>query len=185
MSASTVGPVLAALAYAAEKHRDQRRKGAGSPPAINHSIEVAELLARVAGVTDAATLQAAVLHDVLEDTDATAEELEAAFGPEVRRIVEEVTDDRELEQTEQRRIQVERAPHLSRAAKLVRLADKIANVRSLTHGPPADWSADRRWDYLEWTERVSQGCRGCSPELERLYERVIREGKAALRAEAC
>lgn len=183
MSEVPAAPLLAALAFAADRHRDQRRKGAGSPPAINHAIEVAEILARVGGVSDLVTLQAAVLHDTLEDTATTPAEIEAAFGPEVRRVVEEVSDDKGLPQSERKRLQVRQAPRLSERARLVRIADKIANVRAVAYAPPVHWSLERRRDYLEWTEEVVAGCRGCSPPLERLYDEALRQSAAVLAEE--
>jgi (p)ppGpp synthase/HD superfamily hydrolase len=174
--------VLRALCYAGQKHRDQRRKGAGAPPFINHAIEVADLLARVAGVSDPVTLQAAILHDTVEDTDATIADIEAEFGTEVASVVAEVTDDERLGANERRRLQVHLAPRLSHRAKLVRIADKIANIRSVAWSPPLDWSRERRRDYLTWTERVVAGCRGCSPELERLYDLALAEGLQVLDA---
>jgi (p)ppGpp synthase/HD superfamily hydrolase len=176
MSASHLLELLGALRFAAEKHRNQRRKGADRPPFINHAIEVAEILARVAGVEDPITLQAAVLHDTLEDTDTLPEELERQFGTEVRRVVEEVSDDKRLPREQRRVEQIRSAPGLSERAKLIRIADKIANVHSVTWSPPVDWSTARRRDYLDWTVRVIDGCRGCSPELERLYDEVLRIG---------
>lgn len=175
--------LLAALTYAAYKHRDQRRKGAGSPPFINHAIEVADLLARVAGVTDAVTLQAAVLHDTLEDTDATPDELEREFGREVRQVVEEVTDEEGLDRVSRKRLQIERSVSLSHRAKLVRLADKIANVQAIAVNPPVDWSLERRMDYLLWTEEVVHGCRGCCDPLERLYDDALRRGLRVIGAQ--
>lgn len=172
--------ILKALHFAADKHRDQRRKDAEASPYINHPIEVAELLARVGGVTDIATLQAAILHDTLEDTQTTAEELDAAFGVEVRRIVEEVTDDKTLVKAERKRLQIEHAPQISPRAKLVKLADKIANVRAVTRTPPAKWPLERRVDYLTWTEQVVAGLRGCSPALEKLYDEELKEGRRVL-----
>lgn len=102
--------ILAALHFAAEKHRDQRRKGQCASPYINHPIEVAELLVRVGQVGDVALLQAALLHDTVEDTQTTFQELEERFGTGVRTLVEEVTDDKSLPKEERKRRQVERAP---------------------------------------------------------------------------
>ncbi|PYS90985.1 MAG: phosphohydrolase [Acidobacteria bacterium] len=172
--------LLKALHFAANKHRDQRRKDIEASPYINHPIEVAEVLARVGGVTDLVTLQGAVLHDTLEDTKTTPEELEAAFGPEVRRVVEEVTDDKRLPKAERKRLQIEHAPHLSARAKQIKLADKISNVRGVTQAPPADWPLERRQEYLNWTEQVVAGCRGCNAALEDFYDRVLAEGRRVL-----
>ena len=173
--------LLHALHFAADRHRDQRRKGEDASPYINHPIVVAETLARF-GVTDRVTLQAAVLHDTLEDTETTPEELEAVFGPEVRGVVEEVTDDSSVPKPERKRLQVQRAASLSRRAKLVRIADKIANVHDVLHAPPSDWSLDWRLSYIDWTERVVDRCRGCHPRLEAHYDDVVVEARRALEA---
>src|SRR3954465_11479885 len=123
-----LGDLLAALHFAADKHRDQRRKDAEASPYINHPIEVAELLTRVGGVRDLVALQAAILHDTIEDTHTTPEELEGRFGARGRKVVEEVTDEKTLPKVDRKRLQIEHAPHLSPEARLVKLADKIANV---------------------------------------------------------
>ncbi len=180
---ATIFPVLEALDFAAHKHREQRRKGVEASPYVNHLIEAARLLAEH-GVTDLVTLQAAILHDTIEDTKTTAAELEAEFGPEVRAVVEEVTDDKTLEKRERKRKQIEHAPHLSERAKLVKIADKISNVRGVVHHPPAKWSIERRRDYLAWTREVVDGCRGCNPELEALYDQELKAGRRALKREA-
>lgn len=178
-----VSALLKALHFAANKHRDQRRKGVEASPYINHPIEVAELLARVGGVTDEVTLQSAILHDTIEDTKTTVEELEAEFGLEVRQVVEEVTDNKRLPKPERKRLQIEHASHLSERAKQIKLADKISNVRSVTQSPPADWSLERRSEYLDWSEQVVAGLRGCNSSLENLYDRVLEDARRALNAE--
>ena len=180
---NTLAAILRALHFAADKHRDQRRKDVEASPYINHPIEVAELLARVGGVSDLVTLQGAILHDTIEDTKTTPEELEEAFGPEVRRVVEEVTDDKRLPKPERNRLQIEHAPHLSGRAKQIKLADKVSNVRAVTRTPPADWPLTRRREYLDWTERVVAGLAGCNSPLERLYRDLLDEGRRALGAE--
>jgi (p)ppGpp synthase/HD superfamily hydrolase len=177
----TVPAILKALNFAANKHRDQKRKDAEKSPYINHPIEVAELLARIGGVHDLKVLQAAILHDTLEDTETTPEELDEAFGSNVRRMVEEVSDDKRLEKAERKRLQIEHAPQLSERAKLVKLADMISNVRSVTWTPPEHWPLQRRREYLEWTEQVVvAGLRGCNSNLESLYDQTLNEGKHAL-----
>jgi guanosine-3',5'-bis(diphosphate) 3'-pyrophosphohydrolase len=173
--------LLAALHFAADKHRDQRRKGECASPYINHPIEVAELLVRVGGATDIALLQAAILHDTLEDTETTAEELQKLFGSAVRRLVEEVSDDKSLPKEQRKRLQVEHAATLSREARQIKLADKICNLRDLTKRPPANWSTERRLAYLEWSEQVVAGCRGVNPRLEREFDEAYTEGRARLR----
>ena len=175
--------LLRALDFAARRHRDQRRKGREASPFINHPIEVAHLLAE-AGITDPVTLQAAVLHDTLEDTETAAEELAERFGEEVAAVVREVTDDKALPWQERRRLQVEHAPGLSLRAKQVKVADKISNVLSVARTPPADWPLERRRRYLDWTARVVAGCRGCNPALEKAYDRALHDAANTLRTEA-
>ena len=174
--------LLAALRFAAERHRGQRRKGLNASPYINHPIEVATLLARLGRVGDPEVLQAAVLHDTLEDTATSAAELERHFGARVRRLVEEVSDDPSLTWQERKRRQVERASRLSRGAQQIKIADKICNLCDLVHRPP-EWDRERKLRYFDWADRVVAGCRGSSPRLERLYDRVSRRGRRAVRGE--
>ena len=143
---------------------------------------MAELLARVGGVTDPVVLLAAVLHDTVEDTTTTAAELEERFGAEVRAVVEEVTDDKALPKEERKRRQIEHAPQLSPRAKQVKLADKICNVRDVTYSPPAEWPPDRRRAYLDWSAAVVEGCAGVNPPLEEYFAKVLAEGRARLDA---
>uniref|UniRef100_A0A8C8VN64 Guanosine-3',5'-bis(diphosphate) 3'-pyrophosphohydrolase MESH1 n=1 Tax=Pelusios castaneus TaxID=367368 RepID=A0A8C8VN64_9SAUR len=138
---SDVARLLEAADFAARKHRQQRRKDPEGTPYINHPIGVARILSREAGVTDIAVLQAALLHDTVEDTGTTFSEIEEHFGEEVRQIVEEVTDDKLLPKMERKRLQIERAPQSSRGAKLVKLADKLYNLRDLNRSTPAGRAA--------------------------------------------
>jgi|SRR5579863_2549136 len=168
--------LLKAIAFAADKHRHQRRKDAEASPYINHPIAVATVLAVEGDVPDEATLLAAALHDTVEDTQTTFEELEEQFGPEVTGLVRELTDDKSLPKAERKRLQIEHAPHSSVRAKQLKIADKICNVRDITATPPADWSVQRRRDYLTWSEQLVAGCRGVNTKrmrhsTERLYER--------------
>jgi guanosine-3',5'-bis(diphosphate) 3'-pyrophosphohydrolase len=172
--------LFGALRFAAHKHSRQRRKDSDATPYINHPIAVAEVLVRVAGVTDLTTLQAAILHDTLEDTQTTLRELAEHFGQEVRSLVQELTDDRSLPKEERKRLQIEHAPHLSVAAKRIKLADKICNLGDITPTQPADWPMQRKQDYLDWAERVVAGCRGCSVELERHFDAVLKERRQTL-----
>ena len=172
--------LLRALEFSAAKHRDQRRKDREASPYINHPIEVASVLANVGGVGDLTTLVAAILHDTIEDTDTSPEDLEARFGKETRLLVQEMSDDKTLDKMERKRLQVEHAPALSEKAKLIKLADKICNIRDVTHRPPASWPIERRQEYLDWTERVVAGCRGSQAALEAYYDLVLREGREVL-----
>ena len=175
--------LLAAVRFAAEKHSRQRRKDSGATPYINHPIAVAEVLVRIAGVTDLATLQAAILHDTIEDTETTAEELEQHFGRDVRLLVEELTDDKSLPKEERKRLQVAHASQLSSRAKQIKIADKICNLGDLSPNQPSDWPLQRKLDYLDWGVRVVAGCRGCSPELEQLFDAVLSEKRNSLTVE--
>jgi guanosine-3',5'-bis(diphosphate) 3'-pyrophosphohydrolase len=161
--------LLKALAFAAHKHRDQRRKDADASPYINHPIALADVLVNEGGVHDVEVVCAALLHDTVEDTATTHEELVNAFGARVARIVAEVTDDKRLAKAERKRLQIEHAPHLSREAKLVKLADKICNLRDVAERPPAGWDLRRRREYFEWAKRVIDGLRGTpGSEMRRL-----------------
>jgi GTP diphosphokinase / guanosine-3',5'-bis(diphosphate) 3'-diphosphatase len=156
--------LLKALAFAAHKHRDQRRKDAEASPYINHPIALANVLVNEGGVNDIDVLCAALLHDTLEDTDTSVAELEGAFGRRIARIVEEVTDDKALAKAERKRMQIEHAPGLSPEAKLVKLADKICNVRDVAERPPKSWDLARRREYFDWAKCVVDGLRGTQGE---------------------
>ena len=171
--------LLSALDFAAQRHGTQRRKDPAETPYINHVIEVAAILARN-GVTDRTALLASILHDTIEDTDTTADELAELFGPEVRDVVLEVTDDKSLPKEVRKELQVEHAPTLSHAARLVKLGDKISNIRYVAHHPPESWSVERRREYLDWTERVINGFRGTAPALEARYDAALAEARLAL-----
>ena len=159
-----------ALAFAAHKHRDQRRKDAEASPYINHPIALAEVLAREGGVIDAEVLAAALLHDTVGDTDTSHEELVAAFGRIIADVVAEVTDDKALPKAERKRLQVEHSAGLSRGAKLVKLADKICNLRDVADRPPAQWDLARRREYFDWAREVIDGLRGAHPTLEAAFD---------------
>ncbi len=165
-----LGLILKALEFAAMKHRDQRRKDAQASPYINHPIQLANVLCRDGGVMDPVVIAAALLHDTLEDTQTTAAELRAAFGVEIAGIVEEVTDDKSMLKAERKRLQVEHAAGLSHGARLVKLADKICNVRDVAGHPPAKWDLTRRREYFDWAKAVVDRMRGTHPELERRFD---------------
>src|SRR5947208_9791605 len=158
--------ILRALAFAAEKHRDQRRKNAEASPYINHPIALANMLANEGHVDDSVVICAALLHDTIEDTETTPEELRGTFGDEIADIVREVTDDKLLSKQHRKRLQIEHAGSLSDKAKLVKLADKICNLRDMAQQPPAEWDLSRRQEYFDWAKAVVDGLRGSSVYLE-------------------
>lgn len=170
---SIPGEVLRALVFAAGRHRNQRRKDNEKSPYINHPLDVVELLWRVGAVRDSVTLVAAALHDTVEDTGTQPEEIEADFGPEVRAVVLEVSDDKSLPKEVRKRLQIEHAPHKSLRAKIVKLGDKITNVRDVIMRPPDDWSETRRSEYVIWAQAVVDGLRGANPALEAEFDRVV------------
>lgn len=162
--------ILRAASYAAYKHRNQRRKDADASPYINHPLALACVLATEGGITDATTICAALLHDTIEDTDTTADDLRQAFGAEVAAVVEQVTDDKALPKAERKRLQVEHAASISDRAKRVKLADKICNLRDVAQTPPAEWSIERRREYFDWAKLVIDRLRGVDVQLERIFD---------------
>lgn len=167
---SSLAKLLDAVLFAAERHRNQRRKDAEASPYINHPIALAHLLATAGNVADLAVLQAAVLHDTIEDTKTTEAELRERFGDEVTDIVLEVTDDKALPKQRRKELQVEHAPHKSRGAALVKLADKTCNLRDVAAAPPAEWSLQRRQQYFDWAKRVVDGLPPVSGELRAAFD---------------
>jgi GTP diphosphokinase / guanosine-3',5'-bis(diphosphate) 3'-diphosphatase len=157
--------------FAAHKHRDQRRKDADATPYINHPIQLAGVLVNEGGVTDINVLAAAILHDTVEDTQTTAVELEQEFGAAIAAMVMEVTDDKSLPKEQRKRLQIEHAAMLSHGARLVKLADKICNLRDMNAAPPAQWSLARRQEYFDWAAAVVDRLRGTHALLEELFDR--------------
>ena len=173
-----VGLVLISRAadFAAERHKDIRRKGAGAIPYINHLAEVARLLAVTTHGADAELVAAGWLHDTVEDTATSREELILTFGDDVAALVMEVTDDKSLPKGERKRLQVVKTPAKTARAKMIKLADLTSNLRQL----PDDWEVQRVQEYFEWADKVAAGCRGINPELEQIFDRTFISGRAAL-----
>jgi len=172
--------ILRAVAFAADKHRDQRRKDEGLSPYINHPVAVAEHIGTLGGVFDVATLQAAVLHDTIEDTETSREELEQRFGAEVAGLVVEVTDDKSLEKAVRKQRQLEHAPQLSPRAKLIKIADKLCNVEDIIDRPPASWSLERRLEYLAHAEAVVTACGPVNGPLVAAFRAAMARGRSRL-----
>ncbi|SEB03370.1 HD domain-containing protein [Rubrimonas cliftonensis] len=178
--------LMSALAFAAKAHANQRRKGAAQEPYVNHLIEVAAMVAEVTGGADEDALLAAILHDVVEDTPATLDELADAFGAEVARVVAENSDDMTLPKDERRRARIAAAPGKSPRGRLVKTADLISNLRAMASSPPAGWPTDRKLGYLDGCRALMDAARGPNPAIESLFdeaaaacERAIREDHAA------
>jgi guanosine-3',5'-bis(diphosphate) 3'-pyrophosphohydrolase len=146
--------LLHAAAFAADKHRNQRRKDHARTPYINHPLAVARVLAEEGGVKDPQILAAAILHDTLEDTETTLKELQREFGAHIARLVAEVTDDKSLPKQRRKQLQIDHAPMKSKGAALIKVADKICNLRDLRDSPPKHWTAERRQKYQRWASDV-------------------------------
>lgn len=168
-----LGLLLQAISFAAEKHRHQRRKDADASPYINHPITVANVLKQEGGIADVVVLCAALLHDTIEDTQTTQDELEREFGTAVAGVVMEVSDDKSLPKADRKRLQAEHAPALSHQAKLVKLGDKICNLRDILAHPPADWSDKRKLEYFTWVGQVAEGLRGANRPLEKVLDSLL------------
>ncbi|ALN59720.1 metal dependent phosphohydrolase [Lysobacter enzymogenes] len=165
------GSVLRAAAFAAQRHRRQRRHDAERSPYINHPLALADTLANLGGIADPVVLCAALLHDTVEDTATTLEEIELAFGARVAAVVAQVSDDKSLPKDERKRLQIEHARHISPEARLVKLADKICNLRDLLQSPPP-WTRQRKREYFDWAAQVVAGLRGVHPVLEEEFDAV-------------
>ena len=166
--------IIRAAAFAAHKHRNQRRKDADASPYINHPLGLARVLSEEGGITDVETICAALLHDTIEDTDTTREELEREFGSEITELVLEVTDDKSLPKDERKRAQAAHAAHISDKAKRVKLADKICNLRDVANTPPTTWSLERRQEYFDWAKTVIDNLRGVDARLETVFDEVYK-----------
>lgn len=166
----TTALIIQAAQFAAEKHTKQRRKDTDSSPYINHPLALASVLAVEGAIENSDVICAALLHDTIEDTATTAAELRAVFGEKITSIVLEVTDDKTLDKATRKELQIQHAAHASHEAKLVKLADKICNLRDILQSPPSSWSAERKREYFDWAARVVAGLRGVHPALEATFD---------------
>ncbi|GAA5955097.1 hypothetical protein JCM8115_001850 [Rhodotorula mucilaginosa] len=183
LAPATLTQLLEAAHFAAVAHSQQRRKSAARPAYIQHPIHVALLLASPESSLypnpPVEILQAAVLHDTIEDTDVTAQDLEQKFGKEVTTIVLECSDDKNLDKAQRKQAQIDSAPHKSDAAKHVKLADKLSNLRDLmsADGRPSGWPVERIQEYFVWAKMVTDACRSVNPGLAEELETIYREGQ--------
>lgn len=172
MTTNNLGLILSAAAFAADRHRNQRRKDADASPYINHPIALANVLANEGGIDDPIVICAALLHDTIEDTETTEAELVERFGSEIAKVVLEVTDDKSLPKQQRKLLQIEHAASISPQAKLVNLADKICNLCDIGSSPPADWSMKRKSDYYDWAKNVVDNLRGANRLLENVFDGI-------------
>ncbi|XP_075154418.1 metazoan SpoT homolog-1 isoform X2 [Haematobia irritans] len=166
--------IMKCLQFAAFKHRNQRRKDITETPYINHPINVAVILSTEANISDVVVIMAALLHDTVEDTDTTFEEIENLFGSDVSSIVREVTDDKSLPKEVRKQKQIEHAFNSSTKAKLVKLADKLDNLRDLQNNLPTGWTEERRENYFIWAKKVVDNLRGTDVYLEAQLDEIFK-----------
>jgi (p)ppGpp synthase/HD superfamily hydrolase len=172
--------VSEAADFAARRHSGQQRKGRGSEPYVNHLAEVANLLSIATDGTDAELVAAGWLHDTVEDTATTREELAQKFGDRVAALVVEVTDDMTLPKHERRRKQIVDAPRKSPGAKLIKIVDKISNIRARILPQPNLEERDDLIDYVGWAEKVVAGCRGANAVLDRTFDETVKLARSTL-----
>jgi guanosine-3',5'-bis(diphosphate) 3'-pyrophosphohydrolase len=172
--------VSEAAELAARRHNGMARKGRGNEPYINHLAEVANLLAIATDGRDAELVAAGWLHDTMEDTGTTREELAEKFSERVAALVAECTDDMSLPKRERRRLQVVDAPHKSPGAKLIKIADKISNIGARIHPDPGTEERDDLADYIDWAEQVVAGCRGGNAFLDRTFDKTVKLARSSL-----
>lgn len=174
MDSADIQKYTKCLNFAAIKHSTQRRKNKEKTPYINHPIGVANILANEGDITDLDVLMAAVLHDTVEDTDCSFEEIEEHFGKEIRGIVEEVTDDKTLPKMERKALQIVHAKTASPKAKLIKLGDKLYNLRDLEKEIPEGWTQERADEYFVWAKKVVDNCKGTNKKLEDKLDELFR-----------
>ena len=172
--------ILKAADFAAYKHRNQKRKDEEKTPYINHPIAVAKIISEIGNIEDPEILAAALLHDTIEDTKTTPEELIENFGERVCHLVQEVTDDKTLPKLERKQRQIDHAKEISEDAALIKLGDKISNVMDITNTPPTDWGSNRRLEYFDWAEKVINNCPKVNKKLENHFKNIIQRGREKL-----
>lgn len=180
---NNVSSLAKAYSLAAQWHARQRRKGKAREPYVVHLVEVAQLVTEATDGSDIDLTIAAVLHDAIEDAGITAAQIEALFGHEVAQLVLEVTDNKALPYAERKRLQIEKTPHKSHRAKVIKLGDKTSNLRSLAKSPPP-WPLERKLEYVAWSRRVVAGARGVNAELEAAFDAAAAEAERVLGAGA-
>lgn len=152
--------------YAIEKHACQKRRD-GSPY-VAHPFRVAESVRSIGGVTDPEVVMAAMMHDLIEDTDVEYDDLVKLFGRRVADLVASLSGDMRLPKPERRAEVIERARRGSTEVKTIRLADRLDNLLDM-----AGFSPGRKREYLEGSEQTLEACRGANAALEAALERAI------------
>lgn len=172
--------ILNAAIFAADKHQGHIRKNKQRSPYITHPLLVAQAIYQIGGIQDTTILTAAILHDTIEDTDTTREEIREHFDDDVLSVVLEVTDNKSLPKLIRKRLQVSHAPELSYEARIVKLADKLINCGDILNDPPEYWPLKRRQDYIQWGADVIFRIRGTNPGLEAAFDKVMSRAEREL-----
>jgi guanosine-3',5'-bis(diphosphate) 3'-pyrophosphohydrolase len=170
-----------AIKFASAKHQFQSRKGKSKPPYINHLIDVSYILHNVGSIKDEEVLAASILHDTIEDTDTSYNELKINFNERIANMVLDLTDDKTLSAIERKRQQVITAPKIHKLSKLIKLADKISNIKDITLDPPATWTNERMLNYLNWAKDVVDQIRGNNKAMEEMFDEWYNKGIHHLR----
>ncbi|GIU81205.1 MAG: bifunctional (p)ppGpp synthetase/guanosine-3',5'-bis(diphosphate) 3'-pyrophosphohydrolase [Acidobacteria bacterium] len=178
-SENSLEKLISAVAFAARKHKNQKRKDEVEPY-INHPLEVAEILVKIGGVKDENILIAAILHDTIEDTDTTEEEIRRLFGQKVCDYVKEVTDDKGLPKELRKKLQIEKASKLSVGAKQIKIADKTSNLCAIIESPPKNWTLETKIEYVNWAKQVVDEMRGVNESLEKYFDEIYEKAKEKL-----
>uniref|UniRef100_A0A8R1XYA5 Guanosine-3',5'-bis(diphosphate) 3'-pyrophosphohydrolase MESH1 n=1 Tax=Onchocerca volvulus TaxID=6282 RepID=A0A8R1XYA5_ONCVO len=165
--------IIKAVDLAARRHRKQRRKDATQTPYVNHPIGVAYILTNEGQITDTATVIAAILHDTVEDTKTTDEEIRRMFGDEIADIVKECTVVKSIKREIRMKSQLEKASKLSRKAKLVQLADKLYNIRDIERCTPCGWTKQHVAEYISFAKDLLSNIRGTHDYLETALDDII------------
>ena len=169
-----------ALRFAAERHSSQRRKGQAKEPYVNHLAEVSELVADATEGKDVNLIAAALLHDTIEDTETSSDELIATFNNDIAQLVADVTDDKSLPKQDRKHLQVVNSRAQNMRVKLLKLADKTSNLRSLANSPPENWNTEQKQAYIDWAIKVAAGLKGVNPWLEERFDEALRRAQQAL-----
>lgn len=166
--------LLKAVDFAAYKHRNQRRKNDKKSPYIEHPIHVAYTLSQC-DILDVNVLCGSLLHDTVEDTDTTLNDIETIFGKKIVTIVNDVTDDKSLSKIERKRLQIEhtQGSGILYESKLVKLGDKFSNLSSLSSSPPVTWSSDEIQGYALWCYRVCLNLRNINSMMDKLLGTIF------------
>lgn len=176
----SIAKIIQAASFATIRHRNQKRKNSIKSPYIEHPMQVAEILTQIGLVEDADVIIGALLHDTVEDTGTTIEEIAIRFGVRVASLVAELSDDKSLPKPVRKQLQIDNSKHKSLGAKQIGICDKICNIRDLAYSPPTDWSVERMREYIDWSDKVVEGYKGCNAALEGYYYQVVTQTRLAL-----